>query len=141
MSDLLVVDLFAEDRAHEEWLRSLLARLGRETGKNIIVRVRSARGGHGRVIDELQTYQLMRRRTISTSFPDLLVIAIDANCRNFVAAQQEIQDAPNPEFQHLAIKATPDPHIERWYLADLESFHRVVGITPNVPADKCDRGY
>ena len=40
-----------------------------------------------------------------------------------------------------AIKATPDPHIERWFLVDLEAFHRVVGITSPLESQKCERGY
>jgi len=141
MSSSLVVDLFAEDRAHEEWLRPLLSRIARENGKEVRLRIRSARGGHGRAIEELRTYQLACQRRITSSIPDLLVVAVDANCKSYNEAQQEVARALDPDFQQLTIKATPDPHIERWYLADLESFDRVVGITPRVPANKCERDY
>ncbi len=40
-----------------------------------------------------------------------------------------------------AVAASPDPHIERWFLADLESFHKVVGTRPTVAKRKCDRIY
>jgi hypothetical protein len=53
----LVIDLFAEDRAHEELLGPLIERLARENGRQAYVHVRSARGGHGRVIQELDLYQ------------------------------------------------------------------------------------
>ena len=36
--------------------------------------------------------------------------------------------------------ACPEPHIERWYLADPESFRTVVGFRPNPGRKKCDRG-
>ncbi len=59
----LTVDLFAEDRAHEEFLRALIQRLAREeTCELWNLRVRSARGGHGRALDELSNYLRMIRR-------------------------------------------------------------------------------
>ena len=57
MSNRIVVDLFAEDRAHEEFIRSLVARVAGEIPLGIRVRVRSARGGHGRAISEFKLYQ------------------------------------------------------------------------------------
>lgn len=37
--------------------------------------------------------------------------------------------------------ACPDPHIERWYLADLRSFKAVVGRGPDEVEEKCARGH
>jgi hypothetical protein len=37
--------------------------------------------------------------------------------------------------------ACPDPHIERWYLADPESFKDVVGHRPTIARKKCARDY
>ena len=37
--------------------------------------------------------------------------------------------------------ACPDPHVERWYLADPTSFATVVGIRPEVGRKKCERGH
>ena len=42
----LRVDLFAEDRAHEEFLQPLVVRLGRALQAECAVEVVSARGGH-----------------------------------------------------------------------------------------------
>ena len=53
MSSPLTVDLFAEDRAHEEFLKAMLARIATEQARKLTVRVRSARGGHPRVLEEL----------------------------------------------------------------------------------------
>lgn len=75
------------------------------------------------------------------TIPDLLVVAIDANCESYTAARKKVQDALVDEFRDRTVAACPDPHVERWYLADLEAFHAVVGITPKVRKDKCDRDY
>lgn len=37
--------------------------------------------------------------------------------------------------------ACPDPHVERWYLADPESFKEVVGHQPTIGKKKCVRDY
>jgi hypothetical protein len=141
MNKPFVIDLFTEDRAHEEWIRPLLEGLAMEEKALVRVRVRSARGGHGRVFAELKTYQQGFEKGIGGSMPDLLVAAVDANCSTFVEAQNKIQEVLRPEFQGCTVKATPDPHIERWFLADLETFHAVVGITPEIEAGKCVRDY
>jgi hypothetical protein len=44
MSSPLTVDLFVEDRAHEEFLKAMLRRIATEQERSVIVRVRSARG-------------------------------------------------------------------------------------------------
>lgn len=81
MNSPVVVDLFVEDHAHEEFLKAMLHRLAREEGKTIMVRVRSARGGHGRVLSEFSLYQKsVLKAPGDMTMPDLLVIAIDANC-------------------------------------------------------------
>jgi hypothetical protein len=141
MSSPVLIDLFAEDRAHEELLRPLLERVAREEGRAARIRVRSVRGGHGRVIAELKAYQRGFEKGIGGRPPDILVTAIDANCSSFVEAQTIVQEALQEQFTDRTIRATPDPHVERWYLADLEAFHQVVGITPTFEADKCERDY
>jgi hypothetical protein len=140
MSSPLVTDLFVEDRGHEELLRPLLERIGREQNKPIGVRVRQARGGHGRVLQELSLYQESVLKGVGgMSLPDLLVVAIDANCSAFQAARTNIQAQLKGEFRDRAICACPDPHVERWYLADLTAFHQVVGRAPAVGQQKCKR--
>src|SRR5215213_3957867 len=89
MSSRPRIDLFAEDREHEELLKPLLERLAREQGKDVRVSVRSARGGHGRAIAELKLYQRsVLKRIGGATLPDVLVVAIDANCASFSSAQK-----------------------------------------------------
>lgn len=136
----MVVDIFAEDRAHEELLKALLDRLAREEGKVIVPRIRSARGGHGRALEELSLYQRSVQQGVGgMTVPDLLIVAIDTNCSSFNGAKKEIQARLETQFEDRTVVACPDPHVERWYLADPESFHHVVGVTPRVGRRKCER--
>jgi hypothetical protein len=140
MDKYIQVDLFAEDRAHEEFLLALLGRLASEHRKPIELRVRSARGGHGRALTELAFYQKSVVRQVgSLTMPDLLIVAIDANCQRFQAARKGIQEALDISFRDRTAVACPDPHIERWYLADLVAFEQVIGIMPQVGKQKCER--
>ncbi len=126
---------------HEEWLCALVERLARETEKDVQLRVLSARGGHGRAVTEFEIYQRGIIKGLGGQLPNLLIAAIDANCAQFVAAQNSVKKATQPLFADRTVQATPDPHIERWFLADLETFHSVVGVTPVVKQHKCERGY
>src|SRR5262249_37347827 len=71
--------------------------------------------------------------------PDLLVVAIDTNCKGFAEAAGEVSNRLEPSFRERAILACPDPHIERWYLADAASFRTVVGAGPVLGKKKCER--
>lgn len=75
----MIVDVLAEDAAHERFLRPLIGRLAREVDVRVQVRVRAARGGHPRVIQELDLYQRAIAQGVAGR-PDLLVVAIDSNC-------------------------------------------------------------
>ena len=39
------------------------------------------------------------------------------------------------------VTACPDPHVERWYLADLQTFKAVVGRGPESVEEKCARSH
>jgi len=140
MSSPVAIDLFVEDRAHEEFLKAMLSRIAKQEGKLITVRIRSARGGHGRALTELSLYQKsVLKATATMGMPDLIFIAIDANCKRWNMARKNIEANIEVPFKNLAIVACPDPHIERWYLADPESFSKVVGVRPKIGKKKCGR--
>jgi len=141
MSSLVILDLFAEDRAHEEFLRAMIIRIAAEQERNLTVRVRSARGGHPRVLEELALYQTsVLKAPENLSMPDLVCVAIDGNCKRWNRARMDIERTIRTQFRQRAIIACPDPHIERWYLADPDSFAQVVGGRPRVGKRKCERG-
>ena len=142
MSNQVVVDLFVEDRAHEELLKPLLTRVASEEHIEVWARVRSARGGHARAIAEFKLYQrVVVQSTLSNMPADLVVVAIDGNCSTFAKARKLIQDATNLTLRDRLVVACPDPHIERWYVADPQSFETIVGHRPSVGSKKCVRDH
>lgn len=129
--------LFGEDYAHEVVLQTLLERLAEEHALELEVHVRSARGGHGRMIQELKEFldELRRGRD---RMPDLFVVARDANCLGYSDRVKEIRTVAR-EYQGLLVFAVPDPHIERWLLLDPQAFKQVLGQGCQPPDQKCDR--
>lgn len=94
MSNQVIVDLFVEDRAHESFLEPLLMRIAREQDIAIEIRVRSARGGHGRAIAEFELYQkFVTKSLLGSESADIVVVAIDGNCSTPTVARRRIQDA------------------------------------------------
>jgi hypothetical protein len=142
MSRLVVVDLFVEDRAHEQLLKPLVERVAGEENVEILVRVRSARGGHGRALEEFELYQtLVEKNAVPSPAAELLVVGIDGNCTPFHKKRAQIQEAARPELAQRLVVACPDPHVERWYLADPDCFSEVVGLRPTVGRKKCTRDH
>lgn len=122
MADL-VVDLFAEDRAHEAFVGALVRRLLREADQRATLHVRSVLGGHGRALAELRAFQkAIQGRQPGLEASDILVIARDANCSSFAKARQGIVRCVDPNVFPVVAIACPDPHIERWFLADPVTF-------------------
>ena len=108
MSRLINVDMFVEDRAHEEFLKPLLSRIAGEEDIEVQVRVRSSRGGHGRAVEEFKLYQtLVERGAASATHPDLLIVGIDGNCTTFARKRAEIQSAARATFSDRLVVACP----------------------------------
>jgi hypothetical protein len=136
----LQAELFVEDRAHEEFCKAIVYRLCREENRRVTLIVRSARGGHGRALTEFSLYQRALEKGL-LHVPGMLIVAIDANCQRFAAMRQEISARIIPNLRDCTAIACPDPHVERWYMADSLSFATVVGVSPKVGRKKCARGY
>lgn len=136
----VVVDLFVEDRAHEEFLGAIVRRIARQEDRQIQLRVRAARGGYPRVLSELDLYQKMVLGGLATmSLPDILVVAADANCQGLAVKKRAIRQRLETPFRDRTVLAVPDPHVERWYLSDRQGFKQVVGIQPPAERRKCER--
>lgn len=111
MTELRTVDLFVEDRAHEELLRALVNRLAREAKTAVIIRPRSAQGGHGRVLKELALQQkLIQKGFAGLKQPDILVVATDTNCTSYGRSKKEVLKTLLPAFKDRTAVACPDPH-------------------------------
>jgi hypothetical protein len=134
------VTVFAEDRGHEEFLRAVIERLAKEIGLEVEVRIQSARGGHGRALRELKLFQSVLLGALSgVPLPDLIVIGIDSNCQSIAAMRQSIQSALDQRLIERTIIACPEPHVERWYLADPVAFSEAVGPAPTLGKTKCGK--
>jgi hypothetical protein len=142
MSSQVLVHIFVEDRAHEAFLLAMLKRVATEEEVEVSPSVLSGRGGHGRAVRELKLYQdLVGKGAAGISHPDLLIAGIDGNCSTFAKAKRAIESATRAPLSNGLVVACPDPHVERWYLADPDSFQTVVGHRPTVGKKKCERDH
>ncbi len=71
--------------------------------------------------------------------PDLMVVVIDGNCATPRKKREEIRRATRPGLRDRVVAGCPNPHVERWSLADPDSFYSVVGYQPVVGPEKCER--
>lgn len=128
----LVVDLFCEDRGHEQFARAIIRRLAEELGlRSPAIRARAARGGHGRAIEELRIWQ-----RIGGDRGDLLVVLIDANSLGWHQQRSSVVDAVQVARHGELVVGCPDPHVEAWIAADLDAVHRVLGVRLQRPAGR-----
>lgn len=141
MNEPLRVDLFVEDIAHEKLLVGLIERVAHEEHRAVRAQIRSARGGHAKAISEFRNYQQALSRGYINANSDLIVVAIDTNCDTSSQIKTKIERATQDRFRHLLVTACPNPHIERWYMADPNSFHKIIGHTPALGSEKCERDY
>jgi hypothetical protein len=136
------VSLFGEDTAHEAVLTALLQRLSREYGIQLRVHPLSATGGVARLHHNFQSYLAdVNKGKIFT--PDLIVVATDGNCKGYTERRQEMHKViqSHPALEDVVVYAIPDPHIERWLLADAAAFAAVLGRGCNLPQHKCEKNF
>ncbi len=134
-----VVQLFCEDSGHERFLRPLIQRVAQEERVHVDLSVGSARGGIGRALAEFVLFQRMLRHAIHNRRPDLLVLVVDANCTGWNERRRELQEAIDLGLFPRAVVGVPDPHVERWCIADPLAFQAVVGTPPPPDPGKCER--
>lgn len=132
---MLEAFLFVEDKTHELVVGALVRKIALAKGIDVKLTARSARRGIGKVKEEFDRYLLDVKRQ-SDLRPDLIVVATDANCKGLNERRKEIwrQDAVAP-----VVCAIPDPHVERWLLADGAAFKSVFGKGCQAPDLKCER--
>jgi len=130
------VALFVEDFAHEKVIGTLVKRVAEELGFTPQLDWRNATRGHGAVVGELKRY-VQDLNAQGSPFPDLIIVATDANCHGLKKRKKELTQLNTP----LApmIFAIPDPHVERWLLLDGAAFRKAVGVGCDAPGRKCDR--
>jgi len=142
MADL-EVDLFCEDAGHEAFARALIRRLAVERSlPRPTVTARSARGGHGRALSELDLWQRSLARGAAPSTADLLVVMIDANGEGWGAQRRSVAEHLQPDLFRETVIGCPDPHVEAWCAADRVALKSALGVDPGPPpARPGRRGY
>lgn len=123
--------LFCEDNAHESCARALIDRASTELGIAVSTRIGTAQFGIPRLRQELRAFQTMVDRSGGT--PDVLVVMIDANAVGPNARRREVETLIDHTIVPRTVIGTPDPCVERWLLADPESFASLFGQQPGVP--------
>src|SRR5437764_285312 len=129
------VIIFGEDYAHEIILRTLLERLAAIFKVPVKIRVRSATGGHGRLLGDLKEF-VRELAKGQAELPDLFVVARDANCLGYAQRAKEITETLEHYRGSVAL-AVPDPHVERWLLLDSHAFKVVLKQGCQAPDRKC----
>lgn len=130
------ISLFGEDGGHQRVVGALVERLATENGFEVRLRWHNAKGGHGQVADRLRRH-LRDLEEQDVPSPDLIVVAIDANCKGLNERERELKRYKTRAAK--VIYATPDPHVERWLLLDGAAFKSVYGRGCDAPDQKCDR--
>lgn len=133
------VHLFCEDVAHERFLGGLAERLAREEAVEIDLESGNARGGHGKVLQELDLHQRALRHR--GGLPDLLLVGIDANCKGWSRARRDVEERIATDLFPDHALAIPDPHIERWFLADPKALYAITEARVTVERRKCERDH
>lgn len=134
------IGLFAEDDGHESLVGGLIERVAAEEDLSASVFVRSAHGGFGPAIRKLKSY--VRDQTSGLeNFHEILVVATDANCRGARDRQSSIRAAVGDSYAGSVVAATPEPHVEFWYLADPHAIGVIAdsAYVADVPPRKCER--
>ena len=132
--------LLGEDTGHETVLTVLLSRYSSDYKIVTTVKTLSSRGGLARVHHEFDTF-LTDVDGDRASTPDLIVIATDSNCMGYLKRRQQLEKVAlkYPRLKDLIAYAIPDPHIERWLMADPDGFKEVLGKGCTLPKMKCEK--
>ncbi len=133
MSEALEIGYFLEDIGHASFISALVERVANDLQMPVHHYVHNATGGKGCVMTELRHYLSDASRGRVTVYP-ILVVAIDGNCSTYQGKMREILGIrARTGYPGVLVCAIPDPHIECWYLADLQAFRRAVpGSHPKV---------
>lgn len=137
MAEPVPITLFCEDRGHEQFIRALIGRLAREAGLSAHIDVRNARGGHARALEEFDAWQRAVEQGALSAATELLVVVVDANCQGWSTMRDALLTRINGALFPRYVVGCPDPHIERWCLADPESFYQVIGGRAPDDPGKC----
>lgn len=137
MAEITILE-FLEDIGQQKFMESLIRRMAEEKGVAVrLLEPGNATGGRGRVLTELRRFL---RDVSPERTPDLMIAAVDANCKG-KEARSDIEEAFRAsEYGGRYVMAVPIPHIECWYLADPQGFQQQFGgKLQKTPEGKCKK--
>lgn len=133
-----IVELFCEDAGHEAFARALLQRLATEAALPApTVNPRAARGGHGRAISELVSWQRTLSRGAASC--DILLVIIDGNGMGWAGQHRAVREAVDQARFSDVVVAIPDPHVEAWAASDPDALRQATGAVPPPAPQRPDR--
>ncbi len=136
----LIIGLFMEDVAQENFLTSIVSRIASEIDIPVRFEIRNATGGSPRMRGELSRF-LRDHTQIRSLIFDILIIVQDADRNSESETQSEIQrHIDRIEYPGETIVAAPDPYIEAWYLADPISIQAVARSSNLIQIPQGDGG-
>ena len=144
VAETITAGCFLEDIGQERFIRALVLRVAAEAGcetGQIRFDVRSASGGGGVAIAGFRQFLRDCGAGQQSSF-DILVAAIDGNCKGATEVTNRLSEfAARAGYAGAIVYAIPDPHIEKWYMADLSACQQVLGTAqqPKCPPLKCEK--
>ncbi len=124
---MIRIGYFLEDRRHEDFIKSLVQRVARENVIDIESTVYSNTGG-SRVLVNLEGF--FKSKQIIQE--DIFIVAVDGNCKGSAERERELLQRIPTEHQTRIVYCVPDPHIERWYLLDLQALGDATGLHINI---------
>lgn len=145
MADTITIGCFLEDIGQERFITALILRVAIEIGliaERLRFEFRNASGGGGKAVSEFQRFLRDCRVGDAIGF-DILVVAIDGNCKGVAEVTNRLREITDRNgYAGAVVYAIPDPHIEKWYMADVSACQKVLDTTeqPQCPAYKCEKG-
>lgn len=124
------IALFCDDWGHEAFARALIHRVAREAHqRRPDLQVVSSRGGQGRALNALKSWQ----RLLNDGQPSgvgVLVVLVDADDAGWIRRRRDVTEILDGTLVPRAVIGCPDPHIEAWMAADHDAFQRAFGARP-----------
>ena len=141
--DKIQIAMSVEDNAQEQFIKGILKRILKEYGFNDDdYEITPLCNKGGKSLLALKTF-INEGKRISFRTKDILIVGSDANCMGFMERKKQIDKIIADSQYKNVIMAIPNPHIERWYLMDLQALKKAVDapISVNLPSFKCEKGF
>lgn len=144
MVDTVTIGFFLEDIGQENFIKSLVIRIAEEArfdAGRLTFDVRSASGGSSVAITRFKQF-LRECAAVSAAHFDVLIVCIDGDRKGATEVTRQLKEfAERSVYGGIIIYAIPEPHIEKWYLADLSACQQAIGALeqPKCPPLKSEK--